>query len=206
MKHITIIIVGLFFCLFSCQNSTTESTESNIEETIIDIEETHDVGDLNIEKRTIVLYPPIPQVLQNCINEKLSNFKYLKREGILTESENIIFENTNYPFFAKGDFNGDNKTDYSLILLDSDNKLKIVVFTSSSNSFTINFIDDYLLQYYNVYDNQIQFYLKSETKGNYDGESGNIYIDNDFLSISYMDASRTKYYKWYNGEYQKVDF
>ncbi|MDR2917520.1 MAG: hypothetical protein LBV74_22230 [Tannerella sp.] len=153
----------------------------------------------------INLYSDLPQDLLEYIDEKLPKYTFLERVGILHEYENELLKINPHPFYTRGDFNGDSLDDFVLVLQSPLAKLEIIAFNSNKDSFDIYHIKDDLLQYYVEYSNSIQISLDYNMKGEYDGAESKIYFANDFFSISYLDASSTKSFRW-EGDYKRIDF
>jgi hypothetical protein len=182
MKHLMILIT--FFVFTFCTNTKKEPSTSIVK---------------GVSKETTEIDNKLPSDLVNFVQSSLRNYSFLKEDQYIQGWKSFTPEG-NKPFFCEADFNGDNRTDYALILIDTlQNKLSLLSFFRNDNSFNYILIDTY-----NYTEKSVDAILSIKKGGQWETIDETFVVPYDGINIDFVSESLSKSYFWKENKFNKV--
>ena len=152
-----------------------------------------------VSKTTAKVDANLPPDLVNYVQSSLPNYSFLKEDQYVQGWKSFKFDG-HIPFFCEADFNGDNRIDYALVLLDRlQNKLSVVAFFRKGNDFNYLIIDTY-----NYTEKAVDAIISTKKRGQWETIDETIVVPYDGINIDFVSESLSKSYYWKENKFVKV--
>jgi len=126
----------------------------------------------------------IPDSVINFINTELPDFSIVTINDYVQGFIEFLRDKNELPYYCSSDFNGDNKPDHAILLIDSTKRLFLYGLIQEKNNFKKILIDKYDSQV-----DGIQIIIGVEKKGDWESISEKITVPYDGIYIDLIEES-----------------
>ena len=202
----TYIIITLFIILALLILDCAQSTHRKVDVRNENLDSAHiKLSESAITKndlRSEDLNQIIPKTLREFIKLNLPSLK-IPSISEYKSTWKIFKEGYRPPYYCSGDFNGDSKLDYGLLLVNDSAQLDLYAFLTKENEFKPVFIDMVF-----VIQDSIEVFIDIEAKGLWEGESDKekALVPTDGISVHYFEESLGTGFYWKDDKFQEFFF
>lgn len=140
----------------------------------------------------------VPPFLREYISKELKQYIIPTTEDYVAGWKSFL-ENKTLPFLACGDFNGDNKFDYAMILIHKGfDKSELFVFNATDYGYLY-----FKLEEYDVFNKKIATVISIEKKGTWESVNETITVTNDGLLVELIEEGLGWSFYWDGQQYNK---